>query len=107
MLWLGQHLKQRSGDRGLGNKLDRVGPEVLHPAWLTEGSPIARGVLSQRSRRNFGDQLAVLQDPDLSNIDHLAHDRRLDLPSVRHLEYLLEMIGMDKRHHALLRLRHQ
>ena len=36
-LRLGQHLQQRSRDRRLGNELDGVAPEVLHPARLAQG----------------------------------------------------------------------
>ena len=63
--------------------------------------------MRHRTRRHVDDLLAVPVDPQPAGVGDLADDDGLDVPLGADRHQLLDVLGLDDRHHAFLRLAHQ
>lgn len=92
----------RSVERGGGVGLQRV-----DPGRVGDRAVVDRAVDGDGARVDVHDLLALPVDDESARAGDLAQHAGLDLPLADDAQELVELVGADDRHHALLALRHQ
>ena len=102
-----QRLAQLVAGRGSRQRLGAVGLERVLGVGPGEGPVVGRAVVRHRARGHVDDALAVPVDVQPIPVGDLADHGGLDVPLLADRQERLDVVGLDDRHHPLLRLAHQ
>ncbi len=92
---------------GPGQLVGVVGLEGVLPVRTGVGALVDRAVVGDGARVDVDDLAAVPEDLQPVAVGHLADDGGDDVPLVADLEEAVDLLRLDHRAHALLRLAHE